>query len=163
MYLVDFRLEVVPDGPGTSTPGRDKWVFNPANDDLTGLTLLMTAEIHCPNGYAKFARGSSYEMRVQSPLIPPQENRPAMSSFQLEVRAMEEEEGWNRFKVLLEGNDQSLFEPSRIVLWFSDELEPPEELEDRDTYNVEEIRRFTRRRMPPFRMGASDGFILGNQ
>jgi hypothetical protein len=137
--FVDFRFEVVADGPGTSTPGEDKWVFNPANDDLAGLPLLMTAEIYCRRGYAKFAHGAIYELRIQTPLIPPQENRPPPVTFHFVVKEMQEEEGWNRFKVHLEGRVENLFDPSRIVLWFSDELEPPADLQDKETYNIEEI------------------------
>ena len=153
MNLVDFRVEVQADGPGTSTKGVDRWVFNPANDDLAGLSLLMTVEIHCPTDHATFRRGALYELRVQPPLIPAQENRPPLVAFEFIVTEMGEEEGWDRYKVHLEGKDEDLFAPSRIVLWFSDEHEPPPNLEERETYNIEEILRFTRRRMPPFRMG----------
>jgi hypothetical protein len=154
MSPVDFRMEVTPDGPGTSTPGKDIWVFNPSNEDLAGIALLMTAEVHCAAGLAPFRNGSSYEMRIQALPLPPQGIRPVVASFGFRVATMEEEEeGWNRFKVELEAADKELLELSRIVLWFSDEHEPPPDLDDPQSYNLEEISRFTRRRMPPFVSG----------
>ncbi|MGH9199339.1 MAG: hypothetical protein ACRD1T_26865, partial [Acidimicrobiia bacterium] len=113
------------------------------------------AEIHCPRDHARFAAGSVYEMRVQSPLIPEPAGDPyeLTARFSFTVGAMEEEVGWDRFKVLLEGKDENLLEHSRIVLWFTDEYETSPDLEDPQSYNIEEITRFTRRRMPPFRVG----------